>query len=329
MLFLAPGVQAQAPPLHRLPSPQGNPVVQVDPWTQTQWIPDPYVKQAALPPGLGSELADEYARQTTPRAIGGPRKGFFQKLRLSGTWVAGDPISDFGLADLDLTLTVAMPFPHRETPLIITPGFQAWALEGPAAPDMPSRVFDSYIKFRTLRKVSERWGIDLAVTPGWHSDWETGSDDALRITGHAVAAFDWKENVKLVLGVAYLDRSDYNWMPLPGLIWDIDEDTRLELVLPRPRLLRRFCENACDEYWWYFGGELAGGSWAIRRASGLDDVASYSEWRIMLGWERKVCEGFGSDFEIAYSFGRQIEYDSATPDFRPEDTLVMRAGVSY
>lgn len=319
-----------APPLHRLPPPQSEPISQIDPWAPSATGVNSYVAPAAYPTKVGDELVDEYAFQPPRRKIGGPRKGFFQKARLSGGWVAGDPISDFGLADLDANITVGLPFPRRETPLIITPGFQAWSLEGPTATDMPSRVYSSYIKFRTLRKLSERWGMDAAITPGWYSDWEASSrDKALRITGHAAVAYECWENVQLVFGVAYLDRDDINWVPMPGLIWKIDEDTRLDLILPRPRFSRRFYCDECQEYWWYIGGEMAGGSWAIQRAAGYEDIANYREFRVMLGWERKVCEGFGSHFEIAYGFGREIEYDSNTPDFSPQDTLVLRAGVSY
>jgi len=354
-LITAGNALAQSPPYRRLPAPQGNRFVHPDPWAQARqvdgrwapadWSPDggaanahfhesnrtgsPYITPVAYPTRVGEEIVDDFSHQRPPRSPGGPRNGFFQKLRLSGGWSAGDPVSDFGLTDIDANLTVALPFPTRDAPLIITPGFQTTFLDGPTTPDMPARVYDSYIKFRALRKLNDRWGMDVAVTPGWYSDLKTSNDDALRITGHAFVGYDWTENLQAVLGVAYLDRSDFSVVPLPGLIWTIDKNTRMELIMPRPRFARRFIAERDEEYWWYFAGEFGGGRWAIERASGAEDVVNYREVRIVLGWERKVCQGFGSHFEIGYAFLRKLEYDSTTPDFRPDGTLLVRGGITY
>ena len=40
--------------------------------------------------------------------------------------------------------------------------------------------------------------------------------------------------------------------------------------------------------------------------------------------------GLNSRFEVGYVFGRRIEFiHSGDPDFEPEGTLLLRAGVSY
>ncbi len=337
--------QPAPPPAYRLPA-SGDPFdqlssLQAQPWSdgrapQQPWSDPRAPRLAVYPNRPGEEIVDEFSPAGPPpwaapprRKIGAPRRGMFQKLRVAGSWVAGDDISEFGLADIDANITFAFPFPTPKSPLIITPGFQSWWLEGPTAPDMPARVYDAYLKFRTMRKLNERWGLDAAVTPGWHSDFETSNDDALRITGHAFGAYQWNEVVQVVLGVVYLDRSDVSLLPAVGLICNFNEDTRLELILPRPRFARRFYADCCEEYWWYVAGEFGGGAWAIERASGVEDMAIYRDFRVMLGWERKVAEGFGSHFEIAYVFGREIEYDSGTPDFEPDDTLMLRTGIMF
>ncbi len=58
-------------------------------------------------------------------------------------------------------------------------------------------------------------------------------------------------------------------------------------------------------------------------------MVNYRDFRILFGTERKVQGGLGAWLEIAYLFGRQIEYESATPSFDPTDSLMLRGGVSY
>jgi len=307
--------------------------MRAEPWdNRVPWDHNGPIRPVVYPTRPGEELVDEFSPAKPKRKIGGPRPGMFQGLRMTGSWIPGNDVSNFGLSDVDINLTLGFPFPSRDAPLIITPGFQAWSLDGPQGPDMPARVYDAYLKFRTMRKLGQRWGMDLAVTPGWHSDFQTSNDAALRITGHGFLAYDWpcaRENVQVVMGFVYLDRNDVSWLPAAGLIWRINEDSRLEIIMPRPRYLRRICASECDEWWWYLAGEFGGGNWAIERADGSQDVASYRDWRVLMGWEHKVCDGFGSHFEIGYVFGRNIEYESATPDFEPDSTLMVRAGVTY
>ena len=49
----------------------------------------------------------------------------------------------------------------------------------------------------------------------------------------------------------------------------------------------------------------------------------------MLGVERKAIAGVTGHVEVGYLFGRKLEYRSGTPDFRPDDTVMLRSGWSY
>ncbi|MHC4181359.1 MAG: hypothetical protein ACYSWU_28000, partial [Planctomycetota bacterium] len=105
------------------------------------------------------------------------------------------------------------------------------------------------------------------------------------------------------------------------------------LVFPHPRIARRiylFGSYADDvQDWLYLAGEFGGGIWAIERTSGAVDEVDYTDFRVVLGLERKVIGGLDARFEVGYVFGREVRYDSGTPGFEPADTVMLRGGVTY
>ncbi len=285
-----------------------------------------------LPPAYES-VAPGIEISAAPAGPPGARAGVFQKLMFEGAWIPRLGGDGFGMSDMQLRTVLAFPFPTRESPLLITPGFGVHFLDGPADPDMPSRLYDAFCQFRWLVPVTDRLGFDLAFRPGYFSDFEQSSDSAVRYGGHILAAWDWTPRAKIILGAAYVDRKDVNVLPAAGLIWKPYDELIVELLFPRPRIARRiflpwdYAEGI--ENWLYVAGEFGGGTWAIRRADQTNDLVNYRDFRVILGAERKVEGGLNTWLEAAYLFGRRIEYDSATPDFDPCDSLMVRGGVSY
>ena len=264
----------------------------------------------------------------------GARSGVFQKIMFDGAWIPRLSTGEgFGMSEMQLRTVLALPFPTRESPLLITPGFGVHYLDGPASPDMPPRLFDAWCQFRWLIPVTDRLGFDLAFRPGYFSDFEQSSDSAVRYGGHIMAAWDWTPRAKVIVGAVYVDRKDVNVLPAAGLIWKPYDELRIELLFPRPRIAQKvylpWDTSAGVENWLYIGGEFGGGTWAIRRADQTNDLVNYRDYRVILGTERKVEGGLNTWLEAAYLFGREIEYDSATPDYKPADSLMLRGGVSY
>jgi len=72
-------------------------------------------------------------------------------------------------------------------------------------------------------------------------------------------------------------------------------------------------------------GEFGGNSYAIERAWGADDVATYRDLRLILGVERKTPAGGYHRLEGGYVFDRLITYESGTPDYAPSSTAMIRA----
>ncbi|MCX7427823.1 MAG: DUF6268 family outer membrane beta-barrel protein [Planctomycetia bacterium] len=257
------------------------------------------------------------------------RNGFFQYLNFDTTYLAdGRGPECFGDTEIEIRGTFVLPLPSKRHPLLITPGYAVHFLDGPRVSDVPARLYDTYVQFRWLHKLSPRWSADLSVTPGVFSDFEQSSDEALRITGHFGAMWDWTPMAKIALGVAYLDREDLRILPFAGIIWEPTPDLKLELMVPRPMIAKRIYwtgelgEEVQD--WLYLAGELGGGSWAIRRESGVNDVLTYRDLRVILGLERRVLFGVDYRLEVAYVFARKVEYESPTPSFTPSGTVMVR-----
>ncbi|NUQ63684.1 MAG: hypothetical protein HUU20_14500 [Pirellulales bacterium] len=293
---------------------------------------------APLEPGAPAtetpRLSLEPAPPPNPDRPPDARDGMFQKLTFSETWLAGGQGADaLGMNDLELKMVLALPVPSRTFPMVITPGFVAHYLEGPRVSDLPPRVYEAYTQFRWFRRYTPRWASDLAVSPGLFTDFERGSDDALRITGHGAAIFDWTATTRIVFGVGYLDRENLGVLPIGGVIWKPNPDWEFKLVAPRPEIGRRvywsgFVGDRIQD-WLYVAGEFGGGTWAIVRADGTPDTFTYDDYRALLGLKRKAIGTPDGWVEIGYIFGRQIEYQSGTPEVEPSDTVLVRAGVTY
>lgn len=275
----------------------------------------------------------------------GARKGVFQWLKFRATWLSKGKSSPeaLGATELQISGMFGFPFPRRETPLLISPGFAVHYLNGPVSPDLPARVFDSYVQFQHMRKLSPRWGMQLAVTPGVYSDFMQSTDEAFRMSGHFGAMWNCTDRFDIVLGVAYLPYQTLRVLPFAGFVWRPTDDWKIQITVPKPVIAKRvywfspYTVGMCGDVrysspitdWVYIAGELGGGSWAIRRVSGVDDVVTYRDLRLIFGFERENLTGLDYHAEIAYVFCRKYLFDTDTPDVRPGDSLMLRIGTKF
>ena len=284
-----------------------------------------YLPEPVTP--YGEVLHPPWTAAETPPS--GTRNGVFQKLQFSGTWI---PEGGLGWSDLDAWVVLGFPFPERETPLVVTPGFAVRYLDGPVAPDLPPRLYDAWVEWRHLRQLTETWAMDVSVTTGVYSDFEADHGDAFRITGRGVAVYTWSPITKIVVGAGYFNRAAARVLPVGGLIITPNESTRWELIFPSPRLawrVDRLSVPEVDEQWVYLAGEFGGGVWAFQRADGSTDRVDSTDIRLLLGVEHKRPGSIGTRWEVGYVFAREIEFDSATANYIPDDALLLRCAVTY
>jgi hypothetical protein len=295
----------------------------------------PAVQQPPPPATIGDLLFGDNRR--TPEDY---RTGAFQRLSFTNTYLPRMGGDGFGIYGIELTSVWGLPCPTKDAPLVITPGVGTQWLDGPVGLDIPSQLHEVYTEFRWLPKLGDCFRADIALQPGFYSDWDGSSDRAVRIMGHGAGVFDWTPTFQLVLGCAYLDRPDIELLPIAGFIWKPDEDVEYKLVFPAPKI--SWCidrvpagNSTCYppqpkiDWWLYIGGELGGGTWAIRHSDGTSDLMSYSDIRIFLGLEDRTIIGIGSQVEIGYVFHRYIRLTSTDTNFDLGDTLMVRAALNY
>ena len=257
------------------------------------------------------------------------KNGFFQKLGVTETWIDRDGADDFGLNEIDTYVTVAVPAPTREWPLLISPTFNTRLLDGPVSPDLPSRIYETYLDLLWVPRISPRWMAIVGVAPSYYGDFQADSSKAFRMTGKGLARFDWSPTVQLLFGVLYLNRNDIRLLPAGGIIWTPNDAKRYEILFPKPKLAHRITLGDNYEDWLYIGGEFGGNTYAIERVGGFDDFITLRDIRTYIGLERKLNGGAGYRLEAGWVFARRIEYDSGTPDIEAKDAFILRGGFTF
>jgi hypothetical protein len=276
------------------------------------------------------ELMVEEELFVGPQKLSPYKSGFFQKLSLSAAWFgnSNDP-EDLGGTEIETFLTVALPCPIKEWPLLITPYYAMILLDAPGT-DLPPQLHTAYLDFMWVPQFVHRHSLVLSVAPSVYSDFRGNHDDEFRLTGKALYLFDWvPERLQFVVGVLYLNRENINLLPAGGFIWSPTEFLRYELIFPKPKLAARFNVGPGFEDWVFTTAEFGGNTWSIVRESGQDDLATYLDYRILLGVERKLEGGAGYRLEVGYVFGREVEFKSGDGNFEPKDTILIRGGIMF
>lgn len=297
-----------------------------------QDLTEPLLPDDVAPPGQPRQEFEPPAGRKLPP---GAKPGMLQQALFQVTELPKLGSGGLGLTTLETSMTLGMPAPTVESPLLVTAGFAGTLTDIPAGADIPGELYDGYIQARWMRKVGKRLGVDLAVSPGWYSDFHNDSSQALRITGHGFGAWEASEDLRVVAGVIYLDRYDVDMLPAGGLLWTPSDDTRFELIFPRPRLAWRIAERPRASHWLYLAAEFGGNQWATQSITGptkgQDQIMVIRDYRLLAGWERRPADlGLSWKFEAGWVTGRSVEYYlSSQPWLSPSDTFLVRAGVWY
>ena len=332
---------AAAPVVEQSVAPVGPPGFSPSgPWytlpaSGVQLPPDPSLP---LPSSALGQPAVPFPEQPSPSGKAniippGGRNGVFQKFNLTGTWLPRLGEQNQGMTDLETQVVFGVPFFTVETPLVITPKYGYHALDGPVTPDVPPHVQDFALDLEHIRPFDEHWVGIFDVTIGeFADDHSFNTGDAFRVTGNGTAIYVFSPELKGVLGVAYINRVNEQFLPIVGVDWKPSDDADYQLVFPSTRLAWRLGSSPVpgqDEHWLYLAGDFGGGVWAVQRTSGVEDKLDITDWRVSVGLEHKVIGGLSERVEIGYVFQRKNEYFSNHEEVHLGDTVLARVGVTY
>ena len=206
----------------------------------------------------------------------------------------------------------------------IMTGFDFFVFSGPVHSDMPPRAYDFSIGYQVRQQIGPL-AFDLASAVQVASDFNGNAQKGIQYPGHGVGFLTVRPDLDLVFGVDYLDRADIKLLPVAGLIWNPNSEMRFELVFPRPRAVLQLT----DTYRLYFSGELGGGTWAIKRPTLSDNLATYRDLRTCIGLESVAKDGRQSAIEVGYLFDRRLEYTSGAGDMNLNDAVMLRLLTMY
>ena len=245
--------------------------------------------------------------------------------------------SGVAIGSYDARVTVPTVPIFGPPPPMVTAGFSFTDLHAPVGFDLPSTLYDVSLGISGMRKLNDRWMLRWMLSSAIATDWENTSSDAWQFRGGVFGIWQCSDTWQITLGALATGRNDLPALPAAGAIWKPSERVRVDLMMPRPRINFMLADLGRRQHWVYAGGGLDGGTWAYQRASGVDEMLTYREWRLVLGWESKPPGRFGGPpapglkvgTEIGYVIGRTFEFDTDAPDLDPDNALLLQATLKF
>jgi hypothetical protein len=275
-------------------------------------FPDFDLPRPSAPPPSPPVAAEEFSLPAT---------------RLTMTWLSGVAPRGFGMIDLDLNHTWLAGY-DENPPLAITPGVGLHLWSGPGQLNLPARVYDAYLDFNWRPLDGERWGLSVGLTPGWYGDFQGVDGKTFQLTGWLLANRRFGTQWNALGGIAYVRQLRSHLLPVGGLVWTPTDDTRLELVIPKPRLVHRYWNDASGSAYWYVAGQLGGGAWAVADTPTQNVLVSYSDLRLLVGLESIRVNGREWNFEVGYAFARRLAIDRTAAQ-SVASAVVLQASVGF
>ncbi len=321
-----------APPAILPPSPQSPIESRLDPFgipQQDNLLLRPWHTMNSPIGTCGSQFGWDYAsmQSTTIRRN---RRAMVQNVELTGGYIAQDSSDSFGYSFASSAITLVAPLGHEDRLLVAIPRFRTDWIDGPIAIDMPARLYSASVDIGFRWKMSPEWALIGGVQPGWYTDDQSDSKGqrlgALLLVTHELVP----ETLTLSAGIARLDCNDIDLIPAGGVTWIPNPETRFDLVFPRPKISRRIGHVPyMQEDWAYIGASFGGGTWAVRRDSGMDDELTMRDFRLLAGVERILDGGSGFNAEVGYVFNRHIEYASDEIQVDFGNSFIVETGIRF
>lgn len=346
--FSGPSVYNSSPPAFGI----GNPGFNQQPLGQTGYGQPAFGTTILPPSGFPPEAYPSNSPTTlfpggfsTTGGFGVPSSGpmsafrLMQGPKLQHGWLrGGDGDKSLDMNETDVAVSFAFPnFFHSGQPVYVTPAFGLTLLSGPhsnTGADLPGQVYSGTLSADWQSDPIQIFSVDLGLTVGMFSDFDTNVSDSLRVLGRGLAHFRLTPYTTLKGGVHVINRNKYSVLPAIGLLYTPTPMTRYDIFFPEPKLSHYFTTLGTQDVWAYVGGEYGGGSWTVERVSGATEQVDINDIRVTLGieWGRSdlIRQGRRTGFaEVGYVFARELEYKSKVGNIDLNDTFMIRLGIGY
>ncbi|MFY9255974.1 MAG: hypothetical protein WAO83_21140 [Fuerstiella sp.] len=244
---------------------------------------------------------------------GEPYKAY-RSYQANMNWIPGSA-RNFGLLEWQTD-----PYLDRDENSGFTCAMNITWLTGPTTTYLSPRVYDLSIGYQTRQQWTPLFSYDLTTSIGVFSDFEGSARDGVRFPSHAVGMLHINPAADLVFGADFLDRDDISVLPVFGMSIHSQRFPllRMDLIFPRPRIEY----TLSDSKRMYLAGSLGGGTWDVD--NGIDLVATYRDYRLVLGFETADSDGETSALEFGYVFGRRLELRGQRDHTDFDDAFMLR-----
>ena len=241
--------------------------------------------------------------------------------------IDGSGSDKFGLASLYGGVTVGLA---KFRGITVTPSIGIHKGLGTADTKLEKELVDLQIEVAWMHQLDERWRMRMELGAGIYSDGDIEEElDALRVTGMSLFTYEASRDIQIVMGAAFLNLENQEFYPVAGVIWQPHDHLQFEILFPEWKLAGFVAEQQEGEIWSYIGGGFFGRTWRVQRATGVEDLATYSNWRVHLGWEKRHISGITYFAEIGYVFDRELRYRSRVGNFNADELAYVRAGMHF
>ncbi len=230
-----------------------------------------------------------------------------------------------GITSLDLKGTFK---PSRYPFVFVSPRVGLHFLDSSPTIDLPDQLYDFSLDTTVFLPLNDRWMVQVAASPSLFTDGKAFKN-SIRMVGRGLFFYRWSPELQLAGGFVYLGRKDIVVLPAAGFVYTPNDDVKYDIMFPKPRAAYRYQHDEVRERWVYVSGELGGGSWAVERASGAEDVATYRDFQLLLGIEHKQPNALNWQLEGGYVFSREVQYLSKLGDTTLPATAVLRMVLSF
>ena len=268
----------------------------------------------------------------------------FQGVRLRHTWLSGTSgfndkaTTSVETNDTDVSLVFAIPnFLNSTRAFYIIPSYSQHLWDGPrnGTSDLPGNAFSGFIDTGWDTNPMQTLGFELGVRVGVFSAFDAVNSDSIYVQGKAVGRLRLTPTATARFGVMYLDRNKIKLLPVAGVLWSPNPDSRFDLVFPEPKIAHYVSTLGNTDVWWYTTAYYGGGVWTIKQTDDSNDEIDLNDIRVMLGLEfgksEQMRQGFRLGFvEVGYAFNRELIYRIRTSsNLDLPDSIVIRGGFSY